>query len=82
MTRMTVRGLEARAAFAEVDFPRDASADHPLQRPVDGRPADAGRLAADEIEQVVCTDVPFLAQEDREDSIALARTLTAGRTKR
>ena len=56
--RVAVRRLEARAAFAEVDLAGDAGVDHPLQRAVDGRPADARRLAADEIEQIVGADVP------------------------
>ena len=61
--RMAVGRLEARAAFAEVDLAGDAGADHPLQRPIDGGAADARRLAAHEIEQIVGADVPFLAQE-------------------
>ena len=64
VARVTVGRLEARAAFAEVDLARDAGADHPLQGAVDGGAADARRLAADEIEQIVGADVALLTQED------------------
>ena len=64
VARVPVRRLEARAAFAEVDLARDAGVDHPLQRAVHGRAADAGVLAAHEIEQIVGAEMAFLAQED------------------
>src|SRR5262245_43825212 len=47
VSRVAERRLETRAPFAEVDFPRDAGADHPLQSAVDGRDADAGVFAAE-----------------------------------
>ena len=56
--RVAVRRLETRTPFAEVDFARDAGVDHPLQRAVDGRAADAGVLAADEVEEVVGAEMP------------------------
>ena len=79
--RVAVRRLEARAPLAEVDLARDAGVDHPLQRAVDGGAADAGRLAADQIEQIVGADVPFLAQEDRDDPVAFAGALASRRTQ-
>ena len=63
MPRMAVRGLEARPAFAEIHLAGDAGADHPLQRAVDGRAADARILVAHEIAQIVRAQMPFLAQE-------------------
>ena len=41
VARVAVRGLEAEAAFAEVDLAGDAGVDHPLQRAIDGGAADA-----------------------------------------
>ena len=52
--------------------------DHPLQRAVDRRPADARRLTTYEIEQIVGAQVTFLLQEDPEDLVALAGMLAAG----
>ena len=81
VARMAVRRLEARSAFAEIDLAGDAGVDHPLQRAVDGRAADPGLLAADEIEQIVGAEMPFLPQEDLQDAIALAGALAAGGTE-
>ena len=78
VARVAVRRLEARTAFAEIDLAGDAGVDHPLQRAVDGGAADAGVLAADEIEQIVRAEMTFLTQEDVEDAIALAGALAAG----
>src|SRR3954466_16110298 len=82
VARVAIGRLETRAAFAEVDLAGDAGADHPLQRAVDGRAADADRFAADEIEQIISADMPFLTQKDFQDAIAFGRALAAGRTKR
>src|SRR5262249_38954978 len=82
MARMPVRRLVPRAPFAEVDFPRDAGVDHPLQRPVDRRTADPGRGAVDALEQILGADVPLLADEHLNDAIALGRTLTPSGPKR
>src|SRR4029453_1358692 len=76
--RVAVGRLEARAPLAEVDLARDAGVDHPLQRAVNGGAADAGGLLADAFEQIVGADVPFLAQEDLHDAIALAGAFAAG----
>ena len=71
MARMAVRRLEARAAVAEVDLARDPRPNHPLQRPVDGRPADARVLAPSEVAEIVGTRVTFLLEEDTQNAIAL-----------
>ena len=81
MPRVPVRRLEARAPLAEIDFARDVGVDHPLQRAIDRRPADARLLASDLIEQIVGADVPLLAEKHRQDAIALAGTPAAGRAQ-
>ena len=68
VARMAVRRLEARAPFAEIDLARDAGVHHPLQRAIDRRAADAGILAADEIEEIVGADVAFLGQKNTSGS--------------
>jgi len=78
MPRVAKRRLETRSPFAEIDFPRDAGADHPLQGAVDGRAADARVFAADVFEQVVGTEVPLLTEEHAHDPIAFGGVLTAG----
>ena len=78
---MAVRGLVARASFAEVYFSGDARFDHPLQRAIDRRPPDARRLAAYEIEQIIRAQMTFLLQENPEDLVALAGMLAAGRAE-
>ena len=75
--RMTVRRLETRPAFAEVNLPRETGVHHPLQCSINGRASDAGRLATDEIEQVVRAQMPLLLQKDPENLVALARVLAA-----
>src|SRR5687767_9612042 len=50
MSWMSVGMLEAEAAFTEIDFPRDSGLDHPLQRPIHGRAADAMVFAFDQID--------------------------------
>ena len=77
--RLAVGVLEAEAAFAEVDLAGDAGVHHPLQRAVDGGAADAVIFAADEIDEIVGAQVPFLAQEHVDDLLALAGALAAGR---
>ena len=51
--------------------------DHPLQRAVDGGAADAGMLAADEIEEVVRAEVTFLLQEGPQYLFAFGRAFAA-----
>jgi hypothetical protein len=78
---MSEGGLEPGAAFAEVHLAGHARADHPLQRPVDGGAADPRIFLADEIAQVVRTQVAFLAKKDAQDAVAFARPLPAGGPK-
>ena len=81
MPRMPVGMLEAEPALAEVDLTRDPRVDHPLKRAVDGGAADSLIFAADQIDEVVGGEVAFLAQEDIDDEVALAGTLTPGRAQ-
>ena len=76
---MTIGMLEAKATFAEIDLARDARVDHPLQRAVDGRAADAVIFAFDEIDEIVSAEVSLLAEEHGHDVVPLARPLGAGR---
>ena len=75
--RMAVGVLEPEPALAEIDLARDAGIDHPLQRAVDRGPADALVLTADQIDELVGAEVPFLPQEDVDDEVALAGALAA-----
>ena len=79
--RVPVGVFEAEPAFAEIDLAGDAGVDHPLQRAIDGRPADAMVFALDQIDQIVRAEVPFLFQEGVDDQIALARALGACRAQ-
>src|SRR5829696_7431199 len=81
VARVAVRRLEARASFAEIDLTGNAGFHHPLQRPVDGGPADAGGLLAHALEQIVGADMPLLAEEHLDDPISLAGPFAAGWTK-
>ncbi len=78
---MPVRVFEAEPAAAEVDPPRHARLDHPLQRPVHGRTADRLVGSPDEIDEVIGAEVPLLAEEDADDEVALARPPAAGRAQ-
>ena len=80
--RVAVRRLETRAPFAEVDLARDAGIDQPLQRALHGRTADAGRLAADEIEEIIGGDVPLLTEEHLQHPVAFAGALAPRGTQR
>ena len=73
--------LEAKPALAEIHSPRDAGFDHPLERAVDGRAADARVFVADEIHQLVRADVPFLPQKNRDDEVAFAGPSSARRAQ-
>ena len=55
--------------------------DHPLQRAVDGGAADAGMLAAYEVEEIVGAEVAFLLEEVPENLVALGRSFAACRTQ-
>ncbi len=82
VTGMPVGRLEARAAVAEIDLARDAGADHPQERAVDGGAPDAGRLGVHAGDEIVRAQVSFLAEEHLDDAIAFRGALTAGRNRR
>ncbi|MNC86243.1 hypothetical protein D3C83_18870 [compost metagenome] len=79
VARLAVRMLEPEASFAEVDLARDAGVDHPLQRAVDGRAADALVFLANLVDEIVGAEMPLLAQEDVDDLLALAGALATVR---
>ena len=79
VTRLTVRMLEPEAALAEVDLARDAGVDHPLQRAVDGRAADAMIVLADQIDEIVGAEMAFLTQEHIDNLLPLAGALASCR---
>ena len=81
MARLTVRVLETESPLAEVHLAGDAGVHHPLQRAVDRGPADAMVVAPDEIDQIVRAQVPFLAEEDVDNLLPLARALAPERFK-
>src|SRR5262245_59724829 len=81
VARMSIRRFESRAALAEGDLPRDPRGDHPLQGPVHRRAADPRIFAMNERADIVSTQVPFLAQEDAQDTIAFAGTFAARGTQ-
>ena len=80
VTRVAVRMLEAEAAFAKIDLPRDSRLDHPLQGAINRGAADALIFAADERDEVVGGEVALLPQEDVDDEVALAGPFAPGRT--
>jgi hypothetical protein len=63
MPRVAVGRFEARAPFSEINLPREAAIDHPLERAIHRRTADTGMLAPDEIEKIVSAEMTFLFQE-------------------
>ena len=79
VARLPVRVLEPEAPFTEVDFAGDAGVDHPLQRAIDGRAADAVVLATNQIDEIVRAEVPLLAQEEVDDLLTFVRVLAADR---
>src|SRR6188472_2423127 len=79
MTRLAVSLFEAEPPLPEIDLAGDSGIDHPLQRPVDRRAADAAVFQPHQVDEVVGAEVPFLTQENGDDLLALARALAAGR---
>src|SRR5688572_5357321 len=77
MPRLAVRMLEPEAAFPEIDLARNSGVDHPLQRAVDGRPADSLIFAADDVDEIVGAEMAFVTKEDVDDLFALAGALAA-----
>src|SRR5262249_38721494 len=78
--RMPLGRFEPRAPFAEVDFARDAARTHPLERAVHRGAADPGRLAMDEVHELVGADVSLLTKEHVNDAISFAGFLSRQRT--
>ena len=79
VTRLSVRMLEAEPSLAEIDLAGDAGIDHPLQRAIDGRTADAMIVVSDQINQIVGAEMSFLTEEDVDDLLPLAGALAACR---
>ena len=79
MPRVSVAVFETEPALAEVHLAGDARRLHPGQRAIHRRPADPLVLLANQVDQVVGREMPFLAQEDVDDAVALAGPLAAGR---
>jgi hypothetical protein len=77
VSRVTVGRLEPGTPFAEIDFSGDAAVHHPLQRAIDRGAADAGMLAADQIEEIVRAEVTFLFQEGPQYLFAFGRAFAA-----
>ena len=71
--------LEPEAPFTEVDLTGDARVHHPLQCSIDRCPADTAILFADEIDEVVCAEVPLLAEERVDDEVSFAGTFASSR---
>src|SRR5262245_28030509 len=71
VARLPVRVLEAEAAFTEINLARNPGVDHPLERPIDGRPADALIFAADDVDEIVGSEVSLLTEEHVDDLLAL-----------
>ena len=74
---VAVGRLETGTALTEIDFPRDACIDHPLQRSVHGRASNPRIFPSNQVAQLVGAQVPLLTQEDRQDPITLAGPFTA-----
>jgi hypothetical protein len=69
--------LETEAAFTEVDLARNPGIDHPLERAIDGCPADALIFSPDDVDEIVGAEVSLLAEEHIDDLLALAGALAA-----
>src|SRR6186713_723260 len=78
MARMAVGMFEPEAAVAEVDAVGDAGFDHPLQRTVNGSPANPWIGLPDERDEVVGTDMALLVEEEFDDGVPLARAAATG----
>src|SRR5262249_25994628 len=80
-TRVPVGRFEAEATIAKVDLAREAGVDHPLERAVDGRAADSGRVAVHERNEIVGADVSLLPKEHVQNAITFGGAFTARRAK-
>src|SRR6185436_11036991 len=79
MARLPVRMLEPEAPFTEIDFAGDAGVDHPLQRAIDGRAADAVVFPTNQIDEIIRAEVTLLTEEEVDDLLPLVRVLAADR---
>jgi hypothetical protein len=79
VTRVSVGWFETRSTLAKIDFAGDSGADHPLQRPVNGCPADVWIFLMDEIAQIICAQMTFLTQKEVQDAVAFAGPLATFR---
>src|SRR2546423_14309992 len=82
VTRVALRRFVPRTSLAEVDLPRDARFDEPLQRAIYRRAADPRFLRPHQLEQIVGAQMRFLAEENVENPIAFDGVLAAGREER
>ena len=72
-------GLEPEPPLPEVDLPRDPRVYHPLQRAVHSGAADPLVFVLDQIDEIVCAEMPFLSEEHIDDPFPFARPLATGR---
>ena len=72
MSRVPIRVFETEPALAEIDLAGNASVDHPLERPVHGRPAGRVTFRLEDVDQIISAQMPLLPQEDVDDQLALA----------
>ena len=77
--RLPVRVLETESALAEIDLAGNAGVHHPLQGAVDGGAADAMIFFANQVDEIVGAEMPFLTQEHVDNLLPLAGALAAGR---
>ena len=78
---MTIRMLETKPPFAEIDLARDSGFYHPLKRPIDGRATDLVVLSPDQTDQIIGAQVSLLAKEHVDDKLALGGPPATGRSE-
>lgn len=79
---MAIGMLETESPLAEVDLPGNPGVDHPLERSIDGGPADPLIFAANEVNEVIGAEVTLLAHEHIDNLFPLTRPFAAGRLER
>jgi hypothetical protein len=72
---VSVGRFESRSALAKIDLAGNSGTDHPLERAVHGRTTDPRILFVDEIAQIICAQMTFLAQKQIQDAVAFAGPL-------
>jgi hypothetical protein len=63
VARMTVGMLKAGTAVTKIDFPCNTRVNHPLQGSIYSGSTYLGVFTSNNVNQVIGTQVPFLAQE-------------------